>query len=136
MKKLLFILAVVCASQLSSAQAKDEALKKDVLRLIQVSGGAGPAKAAKTQLLTMIPAEKHAAFIVEFDQSLPTLYDKMADVYMEVYTKEDIKAMLAFYDTPLGKKMSEKSADIFSKSQIAAKDWSQGLQALMMKYMQ
>lgn len=135
MKKILFVFTLVIGMHVS-AQTKDEALKKDVLTLIEKSGGAGPAKAAKAQLLTMIPAEKHAAFIVEFDQSLPALYDKMADVYMEVYTKEDIKAMLAFYDSPLGKKMSERSADIFTKSQVAAKDWSQGLQALVMKYMQ
>lgn len=116
--------------------AQDEALKKDVMRLIEANGSNAQMKMAKDQILKMIPAEKHSAFIVEFDATLPSLYDKLAKVYMDTYTKDDIKAMLAFYDTPVGKKMQSKNAEIMEKSQTAAQEWGQGLQGMMMKYMQ
>ncbi len=134
MKKLLVVLAIFLASQMTFAQ--DEAFKKDVIKVLKLNGSDAQMKMAKDQLLKMIPAEKQAGFIVEFDATLPALYDKMAQVYMETYTKDDIKAMLAFYDSPVGKKMASKSEEILQKTQTAAQEWGQGLQAMMMKYMQ
>lgn len=116
--------------------AQDDAYKKDVMKVIELNGSAAQMKMAKDQILKMIPAEKQAAFLVEFDASLPSLYDKLVKVYNEVYTKEDIKAILAFYETPIGKKMTAKSGEIAEKSQAAGQEWGMGLQAMMMKYMQ
>lgn len=135
MKKFILTLAFVCIAQLGFSQV-DEAFKKDVLKVIENSGAANQMKAAKGQILKMIPEAKHAAFIVEFDATLPSLYDKLAGVYMEVYTKEDIKAMLTFYDSPVGKKMAANSGVLMEKSQEAAQEWGQGLQGMMMKYME
>lgn len=134
MKKIILLIALILSSGVAMAQ--DEALKKDVMRLIEANGSNAQMKMAKDQILKMIPAEKHSAFIVEFDATLPSLYDKLAKVYMDTYTKDDIKAMLAFYDTPVGKKMQSKNAEIMEKSQTAAQEWGQGLQGMMMKYMQ
>jgi hypothetical protein len=135
MKKMILTLAFVCIAQLGFSQV-DEAFKKDVLKVIENSGAANQMKAAKGQILKMIPEAKQAAFIVEFDATLPLLYDKLAVVYMEVYTKEDIKAMAVFYESPVGKKMAENSGILMEKSQTAAQEWGQGLQGLMAKYME
>ena len=35
--------------------------------------------------------------------------DATVEIYMQEYSKEDIKAMLAFYNSPVGKKMAEKA---------------------------
>ena len=115
MKKI--ILTAVFAFATYSGFAQDEALKKDVLKVIELSGSGGQMAAAKKQLLGMIPKEKQAAFIIEFDALMPKIYDASAKVYMEEFTKEDIKAMLAFYESPVGKKMAEKSEVIATKSQ-------------------
>ena len=132
---MILTLAFVCIAQLGFSQV-DEAFKKDVLKVIENSGAANQMKAAKGQILKMIPEAKQAAFIVEFDATLPALYDKLAAVYMDVYSKEDIKAMLTFYDSPVGKKMAENSGVLMEKSQTAAQEWGQGLQGMMMKYME
>lgn len=84
----------------------------------------------------MIPEAKQAAFIVEFDALLPKIYETLTTTYMEVYTKEDIKAMLAFYDSPVGKKMTEKEGVISEKSAAASQELNVQLQTLVMKYMQ
>jgi hypothetical protein len=91
---------------------------------------------AKNQILKAIPAEKQAAFLIEFDAAMPALYDKLAAIYMETYTKDDVKQMIAFYESPVGKKITAKAGEIAEKSMVAGQEWGQGLQAMMMKYMQ
>ena len=134
MKKLIVTFALVLLSQIGFSQ--DETFKKDVLKVIEMSGAANQMKSAKTQILQMVPKEKQAAFILDFDATMPALYDKIASIYMETYTKEDIKAMMAFYDSPVGRKINEKAGNILEKTQAAGKEWSEELQGLMAKYMQ
>ncbi|MFC6098273.1 DUF2059 domain-containing protein [Flavobacterium qiangtangense] len=133
MKKLLLTIALILVAQLSFAQ---DAFKADALKLIQNSGAAGPMKSAKEQVMASIPQDKQAVFSKEFDATLPSLYDKMAKVYMEIYTHQDIKDMLKFYDSPVGKKMAERSGDLMTKSMAAGQEWGMELQGIMMKYMQ
>ncbi|NUY82616.1 DUF2059 domain-containing protein [Flavobacterium sp. MAH-1] len=135
MKKVLFTIAFIASVQFASAQTNDAAFRKDVLKVIQVSGATSQFDAAKKQVMAMVPAEKQAAFAIEFDATLPALYDKIVDIYIQTYTKEDLKAMLAFYDSPVGKKMAANAAPIMEKSMAAGKEWGQGLQTILMKYM-
>lgn len=134
MRKLFFTLALICVAQLSMAQ--DEAFKKDIIKVMQVSGATSQIDVAKAQILKMIPADKQAAFLVEFDATLPAFYDSMAKIYAETYSKEDIKAILAFYETPIGKKMSASAGPLAEKGMAAGQEWGLGLQTIMMKYMQ
>lgn len=139
MKKLFAVAAFALVSQVGFAQQQvDEAFKKDVLKVIDRadSSSMGPMKKAKEQILKMIPSDKQAAFIVEFDASLASLHDKMVGLYMETYTKEDVKAMLAYYESPIGKKIQEKAGELSEKSMEVVTEWSKELQPIMMKYMQ
>lgn len=73
---------------------------------------------------------------MEFDAMMKKINEKTAEVYAQTYTKEDIKAMMAFYNSPVGKKMKEKAGEINQKSQEAMMEIQADLQAMMMKYMQ
>jgi len=136
MKKLVVAVAFVLAAQVGMAQTQDEAFKKDVLKVLEMSGSNAQMKSAKDQILKMIPAEKQAAFLVEFEATLPALNDKIAKIYMETYTPEDVKSMLKFYESPVGKKIADKAGVLFEKSQAAGQEWGEGLQGMVMKYMQ
>ncbi|MBN9284391.1 MULTISPECIES: DUF2059 domain-containing protein [Flavobacterium] len=135
MKKIVLTFAFVLAAQIGMAQT-NEAFKKDVLKVIDVTGSAGQMKLVKDQIIKMIPKEKQAAFLVEFEATLPSLYDKIANVYMQEYTHDDIKQILKFYETPIGKKMTEKAGVIAEKNMTASQEWGSSLQGMMMKYMQ
>jgi hypothetical protein len=132
MKKLLLAFAFVLVSQIGFAQ--ENASKEDVSELIEKSGNSGQMSAARTQMLTMIPQDKHVAFLVDFDILMKKVNDATVDIYMQEYSKEDIKAMLAFYNSPVGKKMAEKSEKIANKSQESMASLQGEIQALMMKY--
>ncbi|RKS01604.1 MULTISPECIES: DUF2059 domain-containing protein [unclassified Flavobacterium] len=134
MKKLLFAVVFVLVSQLGFSQ--DKPTKEDVAAVIEKSGASGQMNAAKKQVLAMIPQDKQAAFVVEFDVLLKKVNDSTVEIYMQEYSKEDIKAMLAFYNSPVGKKMADKAEVIAKKSQESMAGLQGEIQALMMKYMQ
>jgi hypothetical protein len=113
-----------------------DAFKADVLKVIDLSGAAGPMASVKDQILGSIPESKHADFIKEFDATLPSLYEKIAVVYMETYTHEDIKEMIKFYESPVGKKIAKNAGPLFQKSSAAGQEWGMQLQGVLMKYMQ
>lgn len=133
MKKFIVTITVVLVSHFAMAQ---DAFKQDVLKVLKATGAAAQMELAKEQVMGNIPEEKKAAFSKDFDDSLPSLYDKMAKVYMEMYTHEEVKQILKFYDTPVGKKMSNKAGELTQKNMEAAQEWGMELQTMMMKYMQ
>ncbi len=133
MKKLLITAAFFFVANLTMAQ---DAFKADVLKVIQQSGAAAPMQMAKEQVMENIPLTKREAFSKDFDATLPSLYEEIAKVYMEVYTHEDIKQMLKFYDSPIGKKMASSMGEITKKSTIVGQEWGMELQSVMMKYME
>lgn len=132
MKKIVLSIAFLIISQLTIAQ--DVNFKTEVLKLISISGADAQIKIVKPQILNMIPENKKENFSKEFDASIPSLLDKMATIYMEIYTVDDIKAMIVFYESPVGKKMSEKAAELGQKSMQAGQEWGQELQGIIAKY--
>jgi hypothetical protein len=99
-----------------------------------MSGADAQMKVLKPEILKMIPEDKKENFSKEFDASMPSLYDKIVKVYMGMYSEEDIKAMITFYESPIGKKMSQNAGQLAQKSLIAGQEWGRELQALMTKY--
>ena len=132
MKKVFLAIAFVLISLISFAQ--DASLKSDVLKLISISGADVQMKVVKPQILNMIAENKRESFSKEFDASLPSMYDNMTKIYMELYTTEDIKGMIAFYESPVGRKMNEKAGELIQKTMQVGQEWGQGLQELMAKY--
>jgi hypothetical protein len=132
MKNVFLSIAFVLIAQMSMAQ--DAKFKADVLKLISISGADGAMKVAKLQILEIIPKDNKENFSKEFDASLPSMYGKMANIYMEIYTPEDIKGMIVFYESPVGKKMSEKSGELTQKTMQAGQEWGKELQGIMEKY--
>ena len=136
MKKLFAVAAFALVSQVGFAQQQvDEAFKKDVLRVIEIQdGGEKGMDKEIAEISEKIPKEKRAAFIVEFNAMMSSYKDKMADVYMVVYTKEDLKELLAFYESPFWKKLSEKKKELATKTKEISMELMMGMMPLMMKY--
>lgn len=133
MKKLILTFLVIFVSHFGFTQ---DAFKVDVIKVLKASGSGAQMELAKGQVIGSISEEKRADFSKEFDASLPSLYDKMAKVYMEIYTHDEVKQMLRFYESPVGKKITEKASELTEKNMSAAQEWGVELQGLMMKYMQ
>jgi hypothetical protein len=132
MKNKFLIITFLFISQMNWAQ--DATLKANIIRLIAMSGADAQMKVLKPEILKMISEDKKENFSKEFDASMPSLYDKIVTVYMGMYSEEDINAMIKFYESPIGKKMSQNAGELAQKSLLAGQEWGKELQALMMKY--
>mgnify|MGYP003407797502 CR=1 FL=1 len=133
-KKIFIITTILFSFQVLFSQ--NNTFKEDVMSLIKKSGTNGSMDSAKKQIINMISEQKQEAFSKEFDATLPKLYEKIAVIYMEVYSHEDIKELLKFYETPIGKKMSSNVGLIMEKSMVLGAQWGQEeLQAVIAKYL-
>lgn len=133
MKKIITVIAFAVIGNFAMAQ---DSFKNETLDVIKLSGAAAQFELAKDQVMMNIPSDKQEAFSKDFDATLPSLYDKMAAIYMETYTKEEIAAMKEFYMSPVGQKMTKSMPAVLKKSQAAGQEWGMELQGMMMKYMQ
>ncbi|MDR0227637.1 MAG: DUF2059 domain-containing protein [Flavobacteriaceae bacterium] len=133
MKKILLSFVFIFIAQASFAQ--DAAFKKDFKKYLDLSGQMKPFEMLLTQLVERVPDEKKADFQKELKASVNLLGDKMAELYMTEFTHDDVKQMIKFYESPVGKKLNEKSDILLQKGEVLGEEWGMGLQGLMMKYM-
>jgi hypothetical protein len=132
MKKVLLSIAFLLIAQISIAQ--DASFKADVLKMISLSGSDARMMLAKSQFIKMVPEANQAEFIKDYEAVLPGFYDKLAIIYMETYTHEDIKGIIAFYESPLGKRMNKNAAVITEKSMKAAQEMAEEMIGIVKKY--
>ena len=136
MRKLVIAATMLFAVQFASAQSAD--FKKDVVEYIKLSGSAAQVTAVLEPMLEklQLPADKSATLKKEIEATLPSLYDKMANVMMKHYTHDDVKKMIEFYNSPVGKKIQEVTPKMTKDQMKAGQEWGMQLQGLLMKYMQ
>lgn len=133
MKKIIIVFAIALLSQFSFAQ---DTFKADVQKVLQLTGSSAQAEVAKKQIVTMVPDAKKAEFVKEFDALVPDYLASLEKYYMETYTHEEVKQMIKFYETPVGKKITANAGGLAEATTKAAQEWGMKLQNLIMKYMQ
>lgn len=58
-------------------------------------------------------------------ENAPVLRDSVAAIYDRMYTAQEIKEMLKFYQTPIGKRMIETQGELFQQSMAFGRSWAQ-----------
>lgn len=111
MKKTL--LPLLFAFTLSSAIAQQKPTRDEVVKLIEMTDKKQLPTSMKEELYTdilkqtpMDDAHK-ASFLLNLDSYLQKATDDMVNFYTERYTKEDIKTIMDFYQTPIGLKIQQ-----------------------------
>lgn len=135
MKKFLTLLTLLAITHFGFAQ-DNSAFKADIIRFLEISGATEPIRGIGEQIKMMIPEDRHEEFTKDFESTLPSLFSKIADIYMAEFTHDEIKQILAFYDSDLGKKVASKTGELMEKAAIAGEQWGLDLQMIMSKYME
>ena len=60
-------------------------------------------------------------------EAMPALLDQMAIVYGEVFTAEELDAMLAFYSSPVGQSLLSKTPEVTARSMQFSQSWAMGV---------
>ena|SRR5437763_1192069 len=125
-------LSLVClapAVAQQTAPAEDAAAKRqDIRKLLEVTGSAKLGQQVLAQMLgsfkstnAKVPEEFWDQILKEFDSG--SLIDLVVPIYEKHLTHEDIKGMLAFYESPLGRKLIEVTPAITQESMTAGQQW-------------
>ena len=130
MKKIIFILLLCGAAFSSFSQTLSK--KEKIQKLLDITGSA---KIGMQAIQNMIPMfEKsystvNKEFWDDFAKEIkPTdLTDLIIPIYDKYYTEDDIDQLIAFYNTPVGKKMVEVLPSISKESMAAGQAWGQEL---------
>lgn len=133
MKKMLLAAIFMLAAQLGTAQVSD-AFKADVKKLLEISGSTGQMEAVKKQIVTMVAVEKQADFNKEFDASLAPLLKAQEDFYTKEFTHDEIKQMIKYYESPVGKKYVQKMQSLEEAITEVSQEWGMKIEQLLMKY--
>ncbi len=134
MRKLVIAATMLFAVQFASAQSAD--FKKDVIEMVKISGTTANITALLEPIMEQIPEDKRADFKKDIDGIMPDLYEKTAEAMMKYYTHDDVKKMMEFYNSPVGKKMQESTPKILKDQMSSMQEWQIQLQGILMKYMQ
>ena len=141
MKKILVSLAVLWCVALGVQAQDNQEYEKQVAKMLEMTHTMDAMKQIFPQMTAMLKQQLPQApdeFWKELDASMNGMYDKMIKAVIPVYKKyltlDDLKEIIKFYETPVGKKLSEMNpiatAEILP---IAQQIGMQTMQELMQK---
>ena len=135
-RTLLFALTLTLVASPAFAQKKEQAAatkkeaakQKDIRKLIKLTGMKDMMLPFVDQMFTQlktiypdVPAKKWAQ--LKKKVQLDSLVDEIGQVYAQEFSHKEIKEIIAFYETPVGRKTLKKMPVIMQKSQALGQQW-------------
>ena len=141
MKKILVSLAVLWCVALGVQAQDNQEYEKQVAKMLEMTHTMDAMKQIFPQMTAMLKQQLPQApdeFWKELDASMNGMYDKMIKAVIPVYKKyltlDDLKEIIKFYETPVGKKLSEMNPKATAEIlPIAQQIGMQTMQELMQK---
>jgi len=130
MKKLIFVFAIIIGT--SAFGIYGQTKNDDIIKLLKVSG---TDKLADQMMTVIIPQFKQLvpgipdAFWVKFRQkiNIDELLLACVPAYSKYYTHDEIKQLIRFYESPLGKRMVEVTPLITQETMAIGQQWGEKL---------
>lgn len=135
MKNLILAFSILFMGYSASGQITDPTYKTKIKTLMDIQMGQGLIiDEMMKQITPNIPTESRAEFKKEFEMIMDKSMDKIADVQMEVFTKEEVDALLEFYNSPIGQQIQKKLPQIMMKTSKMQQELTMELMPIMQKY--
>ena len=123
----LFLLPITILAQTE----EDQSFKKDVKRLFESNGSKELYLASLPQIIstfknmrTDIPDKIWDELEKEMSgESINELMDMLIPVYQNHFSHEEIKELISFYESPIGKKLAVKMPEITKESMNVGQQW-------------
>ena len=146
MKKLLLAVmlagATLALPSVVHAQAIDPAFEQDIKKMLEVTGAQKLGEQTMAAVMQQMSQSMRQANpnipprMLEiasevarglFTKEFPSLAPRLVATYAKVLTHDEVKQLLAFYETPLGKRMIEVMPALQQASAQAGGEWAQQL---------
>lgn len=130
MKKLLLLLFVVALSATSFAQSNTKTEK--VRKLLEVTGSTSLSKQMIDNIVEMYKqsySDVQQTFWEEFrkEANAEELQSQIIPIYEKYYTEEELTQLIAFYESPLGRKVVQSLPQILQESMKVGEVWGKAL---------
>lgn len=137
-------LTLLCAGPARAQQAQGEdaaAKRQDIRRLLEMTGAARIGQQVLAQMMEMfkkgspeVPQSFWDQAAKEFDAT--AMIELTVPIYEKHLTHEDVKGLIAFYDSPLGRKMTSVMPAIAQESMAAGQQWGMEIAQRIQKRLQ
>ncbi len=142
MVRFFYVLGLLLASLLLNAQ--DAEFTKDVEKQLKVNDSTASYDMAFDQIVAQfkmmkptVPDDVWGKMRTEvFDKEIAELSKQLIPVYMKHLTHSDVKELIQFYESDLGKKLTVATGKITSESMQMAQTWRMGLGNKINGYLQ
>jgi len=134
MKKVLLICLFMVAIATQAQEQDNSEFQKETVEFIKLTGAGAAFENAIAQIGAMVSDANKDAYTKEASGTLDGLYLKMADLYMAEFTQDEIKELVAFYHTDLGKKLAEKQLGLTQKAMAFGQSWGMEVGQIAQKY--
>lgn len=132
MKKSLFILFIAVTASIT-VHAQNKTYRATLKKYLEASGSMSAFKSAVTSMMgsfksmnNNVPAEVWSELEKEFlNTSLDDLVTMLTPVYEKHMSEADLNEVIKFYNSPVGKKLAEKTPAIMTESMTAGQTWGQ-----------
>ncbi|MBV6639963.1 MAG: DUF2059 domain-containing protein [Cyclobacteriaceae bacterium] len=131
MTRKLITLTLILFAYSAAFSQEDEAYSKTLKQMFAVSGAEGSYKAVINQFTTMfrqkypdVDSKVWDEFEKEFSKaSMDDLADMLVPTYKKYMTIDDLKELIKFYETPVGKKYAQYVPNIMQESMQVGQEW-------------
>jgi hypothetical protein len=79
----------------------------------------------ESESMSIVPAEVWDDMEKDMIKEMDDLYEKVAVIYDKHFTEDDLKAIIAFYESPIGKKMVKETPEIIRESMDVGRIWGE-----------
>ena len=125
------LLSWIAFPALSQSASQDDSYRETLKVMFTQSGQSETFSNAIDQILEMYKQQFpdiDQTFLAEFREefsrtSLDDLVDRLVPVYQSYLTQEDLKQIIAFYNTPVGKKFAANTPALTSESMQVGQQW-------------
>lgn len=139
--KLFFVSALLLIG--STVFAQTDPFEADIMKMQQLNGSQGTTDAMFGQIVAQFKASKPdvtdakwAALKKDvYDVEVAELNKQLIPVYKKHFTQEEVKAIIAFYETPAGKKLAEKTPMVTMESMQLSQAWAMSLMGKIQAYL-
>jgi hypothetical protein len=132
MKKILLLCLFIFAV---ATQAQENAeFKAETIEFLKLTGAGKAFENAIDQIGYNVPEAKKEAYNKEAAGTLVGLYDKIADLYMTEFTQSEVKELVVFYHTELGKKLADKQLGLTQKAMGFGQSWGMEVSQIAQKH--
>lgn len=128
MRKSLFASVLILASFLSFAQSPSSSKTFAIKQLLEVTGGAKMATAILDNMINTfkegnIPVHDDMWKEARKEMNMEEFVEMVIPIYDKHYTEDEIKELIAFYNTPVGKKTIQVMPALMQDCMIMGQEW-------------